>query len=718
MNIFKLVKKNFILIIVILLILFTYRGWFRFGIIAGGDVRAWSKQSLDEFVGVFPAWENNEYGGFYTIKGLNLVRYPIKLMFGVLSNFGLNYSLSSRILIYFPFLILSFFGMKKLTSIYFHDRNLTAVISGLYLINLPIFFYSYILHLNSMLMSYALLPWIIYFFEKILSQKYYSMKNSLKLGLFFSFSCYYDLRIAYLTFMLLGLLLLFKLNKINLIKLIQLFNSGLIIILLNLFWILPLLKFPTNLVRTQDFLINSVSREVDLLNFFSSSYSYFNNYFFSILGIIVFIFAISNFLKKNNCTSQSNKLFYSYLCIFLVFGFLIKGIHPPFNSLFEFIFLKIPGFNSLRTTNKIYLVSFLSLTILIGSSLYSMKSKFKNYIYVSLLILSMISLIPLGIFNNYKPLKKVPSYINSALSSFIPKKNNLTSCYKKSLYFFKENLVSSNIFVLPTDPFYTTTTRNHSFTYTDDINREWEFNKKISSWRFSSYKGSILKENIPSYSNVFSLININAIMVLDSSDPWWSSATKGELEKALVMIDNIKKSDFIEKKLDDNCTIYINPIQTNRYEIKTHKFYVNNTDKFLNENFYFDSDNLYLLTNSSNMDSNISSNKLKPKISVLDAKKEYVHLYVENVDSQSYIQFNQRYNPYWYLVDSEENMVKSRETAINTNYFPLKKNGSYEVKLIFKPQKIITFGFWVWAISLLIIILYLVIKNEKNINHN
>lgn len=227
-------------------------------------------------------------------------------------------------------------------------------------------------------------------------------KLSLFLGILLSFQAMLDLRIAYVTFVLLFLFILFEIflkfreEKKSLSMFFPLIY-GLIVPMaitgaFHAYWIIPsLLIHVSPLNQLGD--IYSSSGAVKFFSFarFENTLSllhpnwpenifgkvYFMRAEFLLLPIIAFSSLL--FIKKENKDTREYILFFSLLAI--LGAFLAKGANEPFGGLYLFLFEHVPGFLMFRDPTKWYVLIAISYSILIPFSIdaiYNLISNFKK----------------------------------------------------------------------------------------------------------------------------------------------------------------------------------------------------------------------------------------------------------------------------------------------------------------------------------------------------
>jgi hypothetical protein len=732
-------KQNIFLLIVITIIAYIYRGWFNSGYITAGDWRAWDIDSMKEWFSVFSTWENKEYGGFYTIENVYIIRNPIRLLYGILAKLGIGFDISGKILNNILFLVLGFTGMYKLSKYLFRDKFASIVATSYFILNNYIFHYAYIGHISSMIVPYALIPWIFYFFIKNIYCKGY--KNLIFLIIAFNISLYYDTRITYLTCILLCIWCIFYTLKDKKIKrnIYRIISKNIIFalstIIINIFWIMPIIKYPFRLVDPETFGL-VIQKNTTAFDAILNTHSYFReHYTYGSLFIIsaITIFGLFCVTAKNIQNKINIKLFlYSTLVIMIFFAIggdtFIPGETSFFKDLFEYIFRKTPGFIAFRDTTKFSLgISFIISLILalIFSSNY-IKIHLLNYYHK--IIVSLIFIVILTI--NIHPYQAINNYdipynyaYTKHLSTF--KTHTLIEEYQLIKEYFSEKESPQGIIFFPGDPYYTFINNNLCGINSPESNRPWPFLKEIYTWRLPHIpefenEGYILNENVQGVGNLSSLIGINYIYILPEKDHWWLTS-KDDPELLHNLINPIiHQNDFEKILIDKKYPIYKNIYNPERFSVKRSRQiqFINSTDKLFEENEKNTLLNNYIWYLNDKKDKfNIvnKDQKHEAKVTIIEQNKSHVKLQLINAQQGDVLDFKQRFNPYWKLKHNNiENY--SIETAYQTNSFIIPSDGTFEIDLIFEPQKYVTIGFYIWLVSWIFLIstaTYLSVKQNK-----
>lgn len=343
-------------IIVLLIILFLFRSWFIIGqTLSSGDWPYLFLEQIKEFTFI-PSGSVLWLTPYYQITAKLFVEY-----------FGLSWELSEKLFWFWPFLAISIFASYYLTKswigvlIYTTNTYILMIVGGGQM---------------GVAMSYAFAPFVVGSFISL--TKTVTKLKIIIFTLLLSILTMFDARIG---FVLLFFLIFYWLFFI-IVEKEKSFGQALkhffltivipygIIVVLHLYWILPLLhgSFSTDLRNSQSI------EGFEFFSFadFSHTFSLLHpNYPENIFGKVYFmrpeflllpILAFSILLFKRSKPS----LHLLYFCFLGLLGaFLSKGINPPFGIVNAALFQHIPGMNIVRDPTKYYLLVSLSYSYLI-----------------------------------------------------------------------------------------------------------------------------------------------------------------------------------------------------------------------------------------------------------------------------------------------------------------------------------------------------------------
>lgn len=398
-------------ILFLLALFLVYKAWFFPGLITAGDFWPSFTSMYHERTILLYAWDpvfGNGYGAntipflwIYTNIGL------FTTVFGIWLN--MSWSTLERVGYLYPFLVLSVFSSTILYKYIFPKSTFFLLAPAIYTLNTYILMVIAGGQIIGIGMAYAILPLIVYFFLKALNNS--TVPSALFLGCIIAAQAVFDIRVTYITYVLLGMLFLF-IEKKSFIKafLFSLAIPSLVVIFLHAYWVLPLLIQPRNPISE----LGDIYSTSEAVNFFSfatleNSISLLHpnwptNLFgkvefmkpeFLVLPIIAFLSIIFAVRKK----THENKLIIAFAFVALIAAFLAKGSKPPFGELYVFLFEYFPGMQMFRDPTKFYILVALCFTILIPFSVESLanffkeKSKIFSFFFVSTIIVLFAFLI-------------------------------------------------------------------------------------------------------------------------------------------------------------------------------------------------------------------------------------------------------------------------------------------------------------------------------------
>ena len=403
--------RYFVSIIIILIILLIYKGWFLFNPLSAGDWGFFYNSSLKEFSVNPSSWNsvfNSGLGGSNLII-LGLFFYFSSTIYLLFNFFKFDWLLIERIAWFWPFLIISVFSSYFLFKKLFSDK-FALLSSALFTLN------TYILMVvgggqMGIALSYTIAPFVLYLFIKTIDffnssennlqfspaspseagRAIYNFKLPMLAGILLSLQIIFDLRIAYITLAAVAIYaVLHILNSVFsketlkkkifyiLYFIFYIFIiPGIVTFLLNSFWIIPLISGGKNpLVE-----LGSAYSSLESVKFFSfakfeDSFSLLHpNWSENIFGktgflkpefLMLPILAYSSLFFISKIKDQRTK---SYILFFALLGligtFLAKGANEPFEEIYLWMFNHVPGFIMFRDPTKWYTLVAISYSILI-----------------------------------------------------------------------------------------------------------------------------------------------------------------------------------------------------------------------------------------------------------------------------------------------------------------------------------------------------------------
>lgn len=475
-------------IIAFLLSLILYHGWFKKGILIGGDFQY---RPSDRFFDYFfsGTWDTSLYGGFYTVYTAYLSKLPIYLLAAILS-IVFDYSIVQRVVWLLPFLIIGPIAVNFfLKQIDRHaSKTVQFIVTLFFLINPTILERYYRAHVW-MTLVYAISPLVLG-----LAIKWWRRLN-LKTAFWTAFWCSIclsiEVRTALLTLFIVFLIGIYYLIKGRFLKLkrviLNYFYFIFILLLLCSYWLVPIVFTPPESFYAGDLMSESSIRGVgkytgDFLHTLMFYPKGWDEFFIPIVTLIpMFIF-----LPLLEVGNRFNKLKFLgiYLLVF-IFLFLGKGTYEPLGDLYVSFVENVPFFVGYRVSNKflIAVAPFYCYLFGLGVSFAFKKIKSKylilpQFFLILITILTFISdaFLIRGYFSKFESYDLVDSYITykAETNMFFPipkedqyeqiwKRLNADNSTARSLWFPRVNryryasstnpqLVASNNFLIQIEP--------------------------------------------------------------------------------------------------------------------------------------------------------------------------------------------------------------------------------------------------------------------------
>jgi len=371
----KFLKNNYWLLFLIPSF-FVFKNLFFGKLFYGGDAPFYYLETISDLFANPQVWIERGYpfGGI----GLAIWLSPIMILYGALGKFlSLGNDAIIRIIFIIPSIVLSFFGPYFFTKYLRLDKNVQFFTVLVYVFNTY-----YLLLLDGgqvgVALAYGIFPITLSFLKKFIDNV---NSNSFLIALFFStILSIIDPRILMICFLVIFVWSILE-KKFNL----WLFFLGFLLILINLYWIYPILRLGSGGVG------NSVS-DLGLLSLINPLMLFSPHWPANLFGKISyppFYFIFVPVLIFGSIFIKKEKRVLTFALMFLIFSFLTKGKTPPLGIDLGFIF---------RDTSKFFMPVILFAGILIGKTL----SYFKNDLWRVagyIFILTLIAPVFLGKMN-------------------------------------------------------------------------------------------------------------------------------------------------------------------------------------------------------------------------------------------------------------------------------------------------------------------------------
>lgn len=401
----KLLKNNLNIFILIIAGIIIHIQWFKLNdIFSFGDWGYWPVAITNKLYNSYGTW----------ISFLNFGSVNIQIYFNIFTsiwsmftNLGFSYDLATKVTFLIPVAILGFITpyvlFKKLIN-----HSFIAFIVALFYGTTTHFIIRQTGHLP-IAFVYSITPLILFSFINALKI------NDLKYWIFFILLSFigicYEVRIMYIVyFILFFYFCFFHLKDIG--KYVtQIIFSLVILILLNLFWLLPTLfgglitqieqVANRGLFGTWLFTLNHA------FTLFESSWTgkYPNTQFVKQLIINYFwlipMMAFSVFSLNKNVKFKKQIIFFGIISLIGIF--LTKQAVEPIAGAYLWLYNNFPGFNLFREASKFYLLTSIGYTGLLGYSLLTLKEQ-RNIILSKYVFSSFVIIIISIAIINIKPL--------------------------------------------------------------------------------------------------------------------------------------------------------------------------------------------------------------------------------------------------------------------------------------------------------------------------
>ncbi|HUD09799.1 MAG TPA: hypothetical protein VMR77_03285 [Patescibacteria group bacterium] len=374
-------KKTFKYILSLAIIaLLTYSRWFSFNIFTNGDWLFIFSNSLAKSSYIYSWFSLADLGSVNII----LWRFIFSLSESFIANLGYSLNVSEKILFFWPTIIFAnLFGYLLFKKIL--KSNIASFIATI------VFNYNtYYLVIGSGFLIYAATPWLLLslliFMKALEAEKKYLFVFS---GLTLFVAGSYDFRIAYMGVLLLFAYSLYQIFFIEKLKpsvkalknLFRSFITFLIFGLLNVYWILPMLKLgslTSNIILGRGLFGSQFLNVLYAITLFHPFWTGTKSAWFTIEPIAVYFWLIPIFAFLGLWLNRQNKYVLFFGIIALVGIFLTKQEADPFPGIYPWLYTHLIGFNAFREASKFYFLIALGYAVLVGGFISYIFENFKN----------------------------------------------------------------------------------------------------------------------------------------------------------------------------------------------------------------------------------------------------------------------------------------------------------------------------------------------------
>ncbi len=420
--------KNKIYITLVTIIFIVYFQWFNpFTILTDWDwMYTWKNALKTIRADYFTTWLS-DYSFWRPL--IDLSQAPTYALLWFLSKyFWFSYAVWEKLVWFIPILLVLIIGSYKLFNYLFKWDILTILVwISIYCFN------TYALTLQTwhitLAGSYAFLPLWLYFLHKWFIEE--NISFIIKSSITFLILWYYETRVLFLVWFILFIYFSYFLIKDYKKYYKFMILLSLIIILWNLFWLLPFkflwLEWEWTLWRSLFWtwywdLIASMSLHQPWWNF-TSWIEVFTKFSTNpILFLYPLFFIISLFyLFKEKLDKNNKSIFIIFLFILLIWIFLGKMTALPFWFVYEWLYDNFPFFNAFREPTKFYILIAISYSIIIWLWVNYLKWNKKIIVSVLFIILWLYNLWIQRVYNTQLLVwKKFPEeyiYINNYINN-------------------------------------------------------------------------------------------------------------------------------------------------------------------------------------------------------------------------------------------------------------------------------------------------------------
>jgi hypothetical protein len=719
----------FSLILIFLLLFFVFPFLFSSNSISGGDYINFSQDTLLVFKSnTFAAWDSNINLGWSTVGLMHYAPYSYFIaLVGTLAQYHNN--IWERLVWWLPFFIFSFFSTHQLFKL-IYPKNSFWFLSPLIFV-----FNTYILmilgggQISGIGLAYAIAPLVLARFIKVANshqvESYKVIRSSIIAGLVFSGQVMFDLRIAYITLLAVGLYVVLKLlgDKVikgHLLKSLVLILTPLAIPLtitglLHIFWLLPMLLFKVNtieqlgsayssLTAVQFFSFAKLENTISLLHPNWPENLFGKVYFMKAEFLILPILAYASLLFVGKTKSSSHILFFALLG--LLGAFLAKGANEPFGQIYLWMFDHVPGFVMFRDPTKWYLLVAISYSVLIPFSIFniykflstctkffprflrdkiifnfqfSVKSKIFNFQNLFLLLVTCCLLFLIH-----------PALLGQLGGTF--KQREVPSEYTE----LKDKLITDKDFYrtlwVPVKQSYGFISSNHPGIYAQDF------------FQTNDITGIVSSLSKPRTPELLSEASVKYVIVpFDSEKEIFIKDRKYDERQYGETIKELQRIKWLHPiSIPQNCELRMENCEFGRiavFEVEGYKDHF-----YLINNSLIAHDTVIRNQQSNNQIKYTFINPAKYKVSVKDGKKGDVLVFSESFDSG------------WKARQGEEILDPSPYTLtphISLNSFVLPEDGNYDLEVYYQPQQWVDIGVWISLATLVMVIGYLVIVSSS-----
>lgn len=642
-----------------------FKNWIISPILTADDWPHFFPETLADFPLFPPAWvptHGNGLGGEVVVYALDSYLYLVNWLF--VSTLGLPWEITYKVFIFSLFILLSILSSIYLLKVTLRNISILQMIICSLLFTANTYFLMVVDGGQvGVALAYSLVPLVLARFiiliENVFVFSERKFQSALIAGLVLAIHVMFDVRIAFLTILAVGLYFLFCTIQNILKNNIRFLLHALIFVfvipigitlLLHMSWVLPLMFFKSILVQ------DVIHRQTSVGAFTYFSFASFPQTFSllhpnwpeNIFGKVYFMkpeFLLLPILAYSSLLFLDRK--YIKIIAFFVFlgilgAFLAKGANEPFGLLNELFYQYIPGMSMFRDPTKFYFLIAVSYSILIPFSLVQISGKLKSKLVIKtgLLLFALCYLL----FLIY------PVYSNQLKGTFAYRQ--IPNEYLKLKDFLHSQPTFSRTLWVPRPQRY------NFYSYTHPaISATGLFKASNSAEIFNYLHKPNAKQYLATISVQYIIVPYDAFGEIFVKDRKYDEKKYQDVVKELDSITWLEKIDGFGK-----IAVYKTP--------------------FIKDHFWTDGQG------------SVSYSRISPTEYAIKAEMQKPITVI----------FSESYNPYW-IVEIDNKAVKSQKTKEGLNSFLLKETGQY--RIYFVKQKVYEYGRIISAVSFFLIILLL-----------
>jgi hypothetical protein len=626
----------YILIFIIIAYMYTYRVWiFNFSTLTHADWQLQHLETLKQFLNFPYIWSPTSMG----VIDIGISFFPFNLASALLAMLNIPYGFIERFIFMWPIIILCPLGSYILIKKIFN--NTTAAIIGVLVYTFNTYFSLIKTGHLTLMMSYSLTPFIIYFYQKTLEEK--NIRYALITSLMAFVASYYEFRGFYILCIILFLyyvyytLIIDKARRLNQFLNLS-FYAGLPIILaliFNSYWILGLGK--VGAITSNPFFERGLfGNEFVNINYAITLFHPFwtdkepAEFIIQNLPFYLWLIPVFAFLGLYLHRKNRDVLFFGIVAILGIF--LTKQVAQPFSGIYPWFYENFPGFNAFREASKFYFLIALGYSVLIAGFVDWIWRNWKKkgiQTYGKYFLTFVIAFIFLW---NTKPL--ITGEIGTL---FVPRTIPADYLVVKDLILKQDNYFRT--LWIPTYSRWSIYTNNHpELSAVNLINAEW--NTFIRNKRNENVTEAKLMRNVLNLSFSNNLLDASSVKYV-----------------IVPLRDTANDDDFFVHYGNDR-EFYINALDEldylKRIDIGTEEIAV-----YENADFR---PHIYSTTTQEQISKNIPYSQVRHEM--INPTEYRVKL--ENVKNPLYLNFSESFHPQWKVRVGEFNWF---HVLINKNYF-------------------------------------------------